>query len=63
MKPAQSARAPRSGSPAGLVDRRIQRGGEACAPHIGHLVRRYVGEYEPAELKQFRTAALDEVIR
>jgi integrase len=27
------------------------------------MVRRYVGEYEPAELKQFPTAALDEVIR
>jgi len=27
------------------------------------MVRRYVGEYDPAELKQFPTAALDEVIR
>lgn len=27
------------------------------------MVRRYVGEYDPSELKQFPTAALDEVIR
>jgi hypothetical protein len=27
------------------------------------MVRRYVGEYVPAELKQSPTAALDEVIR
>ena len=46
----------RRGVPVNVI---MQIGGWEAA----EMVRRYVGEYDPAELKQFPTAALDEVIR
>lgn len=54
----------------GYAAKRLQRRGVSVNVIIqiggwvaSEMVRRYVGEYEPAELKQSPTAALDEVIR